>query len=312
MIRVVAPSRLHFGLFHVPRAGAHRAGERAFGGVGLLIDTPGVVVTAKPADAWRFEGPLASRAQVFAMRFVQSLTEAERRPFQVLVEQCPAEHMGLGVGTQLGLAVAKALAVATGHADTPSVELAPRVGRGERSAVGVHGFDRGGLLMELGKLPNEDVSPVVTSVRLPAAWRVVLFTPQLPADWHGPRERDAFAAAQGGDPDALRRLAEGAILPAAKAGDLTAFGDAVHEFNRRAGEPFAAAQGGPYASLHVAELIADVRGIGIRGVGQSSWGPTVFAVVGDSDTALSLVLRYKSRVPVMVARVSAGHRVEPH
>ena len=114
MIRVVAPSRLHFGLFQVP-TGERRSSERAFGGVGLMIDTPGVVVAAKPADSWQFEGMLASRAQAFAMRFMQTLPESERRAYQVLVERCPAEHTGLGVGTQLGLAVAKALAVARGH-----------------------------------------------------------------------------------------------------------------------------------------------------------------------------------------------------
>ena len=113
MIRVVAPSRLHFGLFHVPVAGELQPGGRAFGGVGMMIDSPAVVVTVKPADAWQFEGPLASRAQTFAMRFVQSISESDRQPFQVLVEQCPAEHTGLGVGTQLALAVGKALAVAT-------------------------------------------------------------------------------------------------------------------------------------------------------------------------------------------------------
>jgi beta-ribofuranosylaminobenzene 5'-phosphate synthase len=310
MTRVVAPSRLHFGLFRVPAEGEHRPGERAFGGVGLMIDTPGVVVTAKPADAWQFEGPLASRAQAFAMRFAESLPEAERRPFQVLVERCPAEHTGLGVGTQLGLSVAKALAVAAGRAGESAVELATRVGRGERSAVGVHGFDRGGLLVDAGKLPGEEVSPVVAHARLPAAWRVVLFTPPVPAAWHGRREREAFASASGGDPEALRRIAETAILPAVEAGDVEAFGEAVHEFNRRAGEPFAAAQGGPYASPAVAELIADVRKAGVRGVGQSSWGPTVFAVVGDNDAALSLVSRFRGRVPALVARVSAGHRVQ--
>jgi beta-ribofuranosylaminobenzene 5'-phosphate synthase len=308
MIRVVAPSRLHFGLFHVPAAGEKRTCNREFGGVGLMIDAPGVVVTAKPADAWRFEGPLASRAQEFAMRFMQSLPEAEHRPFQVLVEQCPAEHTGLGVGTQLALAVTKALAVAVGCADN-SVALATRVGRGERSAVGVHGFDCGGLLVDMGKLPGDGVSPIVAHVRLPAAWRIVLFTPPVPADWHGLRERDAFAKAQGGDPIALQRIAETAILPAAQAGDLDGFGEAVHEFNRLAGEPFARAQGGPYSSPVIAELIADVRQIGVRGVGQSSWGPTVFAIVGDSDTALSLVLRFRTRVGVRVARVSGGHLI---
>ena len=309
MIRVIAPSRLHFGLFHVPARGEWQTGERAFGGVGLMIDSPAVVVTVQPAGSWQFEGRLASRAQAFAMRFGEARTEGQLRPFRVLVEQCPDEHTGLGVGTQLALAVSKALAVSGGRGDLTAVELAARVGRGERSAIGVHGFDRGGLLVEAGKLVGESVSPLAAHLILPPAWRVVRFRPPAPA-WHGDRERAAFASAHGGDPDALRQLAENTILPAARAGDLAAFGDALYEFNRRAGEPFAAAQGGTYASPGVGELIDELRGRGIRGVGQSSWGPTVFAIVGDSDTALSLVLQYRSRLPVNVARVSGGHRVE--
>jgi beta-ribofuranosylaminobenzene 5'-phosphate synthase len=310
MIRVVAPSRLHCGLFNVPEANKRTAGERAFGGVGIMIDAPGVAVVAEPADSWQFEGPLASRAQVFAHRFVQSLPEDARRPFRVLVERAPTEHTGLGVGTQLGLAVAKALSVALGDANALSVALAARVGRGERSSVGVYGFDTGGLLAEVGKLPGEWLSPVVECVPLPDEWRVVVFSPPLPAEWHGERERGAFAAATGSDADALRALAETAILPAARAGNLDALGDALHEFNRRAGEPFAAVQGGTYASPAVAELIADVRASGVKGACQSSWGPTVFALVPDADAALGLVLRFRSRVPAFVARVSNGHAVE--
>ncbi len=310
MTRVVAPSRLHFGLFHVPPAGEPRPGERLFGGIGLMIDSPGVVVTGEPAASWRFEGMLASRAQEFAMRFMQAIPEAVRRPFQVLVERCPTEHTGLGVGTQLGLAVAKTIAVTMGESDTDSRTLASRVGRGERSAIGVHGFDRGGLIVDAGKEPGEDVSPLLAHVRLPLEWRVVVFVPPASSGWHGHRERTAFATASGGDPNALRRLAETAIIPAVRAGDFEAFGDAIFEFNRRAGEPFAAVQGGPYASSAIAELIAELRQSGIRGVGQSSWGPTVFAIVPDSDTALSLVLRFGQRMPVGVTRVSTGHRVE--
>jgi beta-ribofuranosylaminobenzene 5'-phosphate synthase len=310
MIRIVAPSRLHFGLFHVPAGGEHFTGERAFGGVGLMIDTPAVVVTAQPAATWRFEGMLASRAQTFAMRFVQSLAEDLRRPFQVLVEQCPAEHTGLGVGTQLGLSVAKALSVAAGQGDVPSVELARRVGRGERSAIGVHGFDRGGLVIEGGKRREEAVAPMVQHVVLPNEWRVVLLTPDKANPWHGPREREAFASASAGDSEGLRRLAATSILHAAEAGDLNSFGAAIHEFNRRAGEPFVAAQGGVYSSPSIAEVIAEVKTLGIPGVGQSSWGPTVFAIVSDSDAALSLVSGFKSRMPVAVSRVSEGHRVQ--
>jgi beta-RFAP synthase len=310
MIRVVAPSRLHFGLFNVPAAGRAAGCERVFGGVGLMLDLPGVVVDVRTADSWQFEGPLASRAQAFAARFMLGVPEGRRRAFQVLVERSPAEHTGLGTGTQLGLAVGKALAVACGEGELPSTELASRVGRGERSAVGVHGFDRGGLLADAGKLPGESVSPLLAHVSLPESWRVVLFTPPVTGKWHGEYERRAFATASAGQPRALRKLAEEAILPAARAGNIDAFGEAVHEFNRKAGEPFAAAQGGPYASPETEELIADVRAWGVKGVGQSSWGPAAFAVTPDSETAVSLVKAFRARVPAFVSRVSIGHAVE--
>jgi beta-RFAP synthase len=324
MTRVTAPTRLHFGLFHVPAdgvthwpglSGASGPPVRAFGGVGLMIDQPGVVVTVRPAESWQFEGTLASRAQVFALRYVADLPEADRRPFQVLVERCPAEHSGLGVGTQLGLAVAKALAVETGSANLSAPELAERVGRGERSAIGVHGFDRGGLIVEPGKVAGGSVSPLLTRVFLPDEWRVVVFVPNSPERWHGSREQQAFAAARQitrppGLTDTLCRIALLGMLPAAVAGDLDAYGDAVHEFNRRAGEPFAAAQGGPYASPEVGDLIAAVRRLNVRGVGQSSWGPAVFAVVGSQARAVWLVEQFRGRARGWIARTSEGHRVD--
>ena len=80
MTRVTAPARLHFGLLNVPGEGD--PSRRAFGGVGLMIDQPAVVVSVRPAQTWQFEGPLASRAQDFALRFVAGLPEADRRAFR--------------------------------------------------------------------------------------------------------------------------------------------------------------------------------------------------------------------------------------
>jgi beta-RFAP synthase len=233
----------------------------------------------------------------------------------VLVERTPPEHVGLGVGTQLGLAVAKALAVEAGEPGLTALELAVRVGRGERSAIGVHGFDRGGLIVEPGKAPGEALSPLLTRVLLPDDWRVVVFTPTVGGRWHGGREREAFARAgtvprPAGLTDALCRIALLGMLPAAVAGDLDGFGEAVHEFNRRAGEPFAAAQGGAYAGPEVEAVVAAVRRCGVKGVGQSSWGPSVFAVVGTAAEAAELVKALPGTARGWVARPSAGHRVE--
>ena len=313
MTRVTAPSRLHFGLFHVPDDKAGGA-SRSFGGVGLMIDQPGVIVSARPAGSWQFEGQLASRAQVFAHRFMAG-ADHPPRPLSVLVERCPEEHTGLGVGTQLGLAVGKAVAEETGGPELTTAELAGRVGRGERSAVGVHGFDRGGLVVEPGKLPGEAVSPLLMRVGLPDEWRVAVLVPTGAERWHGSREQRAFAAAgqvprPAGLTDALCRTALLGMLPAAVAGDLPAFGEAVHEFNRRAGEPFAAEQGGAYAGPEVAGLVEAARVLGVKGVGQSSWGPAVFAVVGSADEAGWLVGKLRPLARGWVARPSEGHRVE--
>jgi beta-ribofuranosylaminobenzene 5'-phosphate synthase len=308
MTRVTAPSRLHFGLFHVPAVNT-AAAERRFGGIGLMIDLPGTVVSVRPADVWRFEGPLASRAQIFAHRLIGTLG-LPFPPLQVLVERCPEEHMGLGVGTQLGLAVAKAIAVQSGLTDLDATDLAVLIDRGERSAVGVHGFDRGGLIVEPGKRETEPLSPLLTCIRLPENWRVAVFVPNSGVVWHGSREEGAFANAKpSGLTESLCDLALRELLPAAAAGDLPLFGASVYEFNRRAGQPFAAAQGGVYSSPEVAATIARIRESGVSCVGQSSWGPAVFAVVEDADRAGAL-LKQMSGTRAWVAKVSEGHAVE--
>jgi beta-RFAP synthase len=316
MTRVTAPSRLHFGLLSLPAAGVDRwpgldgapgPPVRHFGGVGLMVDRPGLAVRVVPAAEWAATGPLADRALAFARRVVDSLPAAERRPFRVTVECAPAEHTGLGVGTQLGLAVAKAVAVETGHPDWPAVELAVRAGRGERSAVGVHGFDRGGLIVEGGKLPGEAVSPLVARLDFPADWAVLLFSPAGGGTWHGGAERQAFAHLTGPGPaetETLCRLVLTGLLPAVASKDFDAFGQAVYELNARAGDAFAAAQGGRYAGPAVTALVARLRGLGVRWVGQSSWGPTVFAVVRRVEAA-DLMARMPD-APAVVAGASGG------
>jgi beta-RFAP synthase len=314
MTRVTAPSRLHFGLLSLPAAGADRwpgldgapgPPVRQFGGVGLMVDRPGLAVRVEPAAGWAAGGPLADRALGFARRVVDSLPAAERRPFRVTVEHAPAEHTGLGVGTQLGLAVAKAIAVESGHPDWPAVELAVRAGRGERSAVGVHGFDRGGLIVEGGKLPGEAMSPLVARLDLPADWAVLLFSPAGGGTWHGGAERQAFAHLTGPGPaETLCRLVLTGLLPAVASNDFDAFGEAVYELNARAGDAFAAAQGGRYTGSGVAALVTRLRGLGVKGVGQSSWGPTVFAIVRREEAA-ELTARVPD-APAVLAGASGG------
>jgi beta-RFAP synthase len=321
MIRVTAPARLHFGLLSLPaegedfwpdRHGASVLPARRFGGVGLMVEEPALRLRVEPADGWSAEGPLADRALAFARRFAATVPPVALAPHRLVVEVAPPGHCGFGTGTQLGLAVARALAVAAGLPKLTASDLALRVGRGLRSALGVHGFAGGGFLVEPGKRSDEGVSPLLVRLPFPAAWRVVIALPTDQPGPHGARERQAFrdlpvCSSSADATAALCRLVLLGMLPALVEEDVDAFGEALHDFNSRVGEAFAPVQGGTYAGRRVAEVVEFVRRRGVRGVGQSSWGPAVFAVVADEDRADDVARRLRSEVtPDMTVLVTRG------
>jgi beta-RFAP synthase len=288
MIRIRTPSRLHFGLI----APAAKAGRR-FGGVGMMIDQPGVQIRLEPSRDWLVRGPLAERGQAVVNRLLSTYLGTQAPPHAIRIEHAAPEHMGLGTGTQLSLAIARGLAETAGIEDKSASQLAPLVDRGQRSAIGTHGFDRGGFLVDGGKTDSDDVAPLVAWLSFPEDWRIVLILPPWQPGVHGLAERYAFGQLREipGRAEALSRQVLLELLPALSVGDFAGFSESLHQFNRAAGEAFAAVQGGPYASARIATLIDTLRESGVRGVGQSSWGPTVFVVTDAVDRTTRTVAR---------------------
>jgi beta-ribofuranosylaminobenzene 5'-phosphate synthase len=284
MTRVSAPTRLHFGLLRVPPSNDIESSLPRFGGLGLMLDGPRVLVRVERAETWASWGPSAARAEAFARRVAPAQTALD-----VTVEQCPEEHTGLGVGTALGMAVAEAVTRELGRDELPAVTLAKSVGRGARSAIGVHGFRSGGFMIDGGKAPGDAIGSLLAAVTFPR-WPVLVVMPRTAGSWSGDAERGAFARPRiTGDCDRLAaeltRMATEVIRPAILDSDYDQFGDALYDYNRRAGEPFAADQGGAYASPGIAAAIARLRSLGVHGAGQSSWGPTVFGICKSATQA---------------------------
>lgn len=266
-----------------------------------MVQAPAVAVRAEPAEDWSADGSHSERAVEFARRFVRDFEPAKDPRFRVTVEACPPEHIGLGVGTQLGMAVGKAVAGELDAVICPT-ELARAVGRGQRSAIGVHGFGGGGLIVDGGKASGTTVGARVSRTEWATDWRIVLARPRASTAWHGDRERMAFARSRHPEQVArtterLCRLALFGLVPALIERDFPAFGGALYEFNRAAGEPFMAEQGGPYSSAEVEEVVRAARAFGSPGAGQSSWGPTVFSICRDQDEALRLASVLRTRFP---------------
>ena len=110
---------------------------------------------------------------------------------------------------------------------------------------------------------------------------------------HGAEERKAFeklpsfTAAQAGR---LCRLVMMSVLPALVEQELERFGAGIGEMQRTVGDYFASLQGGRFTSPPSTKCWSGLIAQGVSGVGQSSWGPTGFAVT-DSETRAYALLR---------------------
>ena len=282
--------RLHFGLLSWGGPDLRR-----FGGLGLMVEGPGLVASLASGEG-RVLGPLAGRAVEIVERI--RATGFQTPPFDLTIESAPPEHAGLGTGTQLSLAIGRLMAAFAGQ-DLNSTALAKMTGRGRRSGVGLHGFDLGGLVVDGGHrgVDSESfgVPPLLTRLAFPSEWSVLVVIPDGPPGLHGGGERGAFSRLPpptSETVDRLCRLVLLGVLPSVVERDLNAFGAALEEIQARVGEAFAPAQcGGAFARPESVEIVQFLREFGLVGVGQSSWGPTLYGFSDDPSDEIPSVLR---------------------
>lgn len=308
-ITVRTGCRLHFGLLaNQPQSG------RSFGGAGLMIDSVGSTVVVRQDEAdFRIADSSVCRGRVeeFVTAYLQACPEDVRPSgFVVDVEEAVPQHVGLGSGTQLGMAIAQALSLWTRDCAADAPTLGGRVGRGGRSALGIYGFSQGGFLVDGGKLRPAGVAPLVARVDFPANWRIVLATPKEDAGLSGDAEVRAFSQLPPMPVSItaeLCRILLMELLPSVVEADFDRCGESLFCFGRTVGEYFRPAQGGVFASRRMEDLCGHLRRLGVRGVGQTSWGPTLFVLCRHDAAAQSLVadLAGESRWKDCVFRIAA-------
>jgi beta-ribofuranosylaminobenzene 5'-phosphate synthase len=287
-IFVEAPARLHFGVLDL----RGRLG-RCFGGLGAAIPSPSLLLEAMPADRVTAEGPDADRAMGFAQRwFAYQRVSAGAH---LRIHRAIPSHSGLGSGTQLGLAVARALCELHGiSADAP--DLARSTGRGQRSAIGTWTFALGGFIVEGGRRPGSSgtIAPLLARFAMPPSWQCVVAVPQAGRGLSGAAEARAFEQLPSPPDQEVERVAHLVLmqlLPALVEDDVTSFGAALSAIQRITGSWFAAEQGGVFAPGPTQRLVAEMAAGGAVGVGQSSWGPAAYGLVESAAAAAALARR---------------------
>ncbi len=313
-VLVEAPARLHLGFIDVSGSLGRR-----FGSIGLTLEDLSTVVELRRSDSLVLDGPGGERG----LRYLQRLLDDHDPPSSVglQVQRAIPEHVGLGSGTQMALAIGRAFCALFGI-EAAAATLAGRLDRGARSGIGIGAFEHGGFVVDGGRAPGGDTPPVVARLEFPSAWRVLLVFDRTERGLHGEAERAAFQRLKAFPQARAAHLAHLVLMramPALAEQDCKHFGEAVGEIQRVVGDYFALAQGGRFTSAAVASVLAWLEARGIAGVGQTSWGPTGFAVLESEVRAHALMVEARAafadqpQLEFAVARGrNCGHRLEVH
>jgi beta-RFAP synthase len=291
-LSVRAPARLHLG-FLDPSASL----GRRFGSLGLVVDGFDTVVEVHPADSdeLRTEHPSAAAQRGRVLDHLRRLRERTgcTMPLSLRLLQVPPTHAGFGSGTQLALAVGRAFAAHHGL-DVPTATLAQWLGRGQRSGIGITGFDQGGLLVDGGPGADGAPAPLLARLVLPPQWQVLVVLDERQQGLSGVAEREALTTLP---PLPRERAAEIChelmmrVLPGAALGEFAPFAAGVNRIQEVLGHHFAPAQaGGVWTSAAVGRLMLHLRGSEPMAIGQSSWGPTGFVIVPSAADAMRLIV----------------------
>ena len=309
-ISVTAPARLHMGFLDLSESlGRH------FGSIGLALNEINTRLTLTQASQRCITGPSAQRAHRCLTQLCTALNVSDQ--VNITIEAAIPEHVGLGSGTQMSLAIGSALNAYYGLALTVR-EIASVMDRGLRSGIGIGVFEHGGLVVDGGRGEKTVTPPVLVHLDVSTDWRFILVFDRRGQGLHGEQEIAAFKAL----PVFPRHEAEHLCylvmmqgLPAAAEHDLQQFGHVISQLQQAVGKHFAPAQGGIYASKEVAKAMAWLTQQGAVAVGQTSWGPTGFCAVEGAELAETIVRKAKVQFSDLVnldfAVVSANNQKSP-
>lgn len=285
-VTVKTPSRLHFGIIDM-------RGDlgRIYCSVGVAIDRPKVVLQARKADDIVVSGSRADRVRRYAETILRQ-SNAERGSRLKILADIP-EHVGLGSGTQIALATGVALSRLF-DLNLSIEEIAEKLDRGKRSAIGLNAFKMGGFVLDGGhnvKNPH-GVPPLIFRSEVPEDWFFVVGIPSLGKRMSGTTETAAFEQVPKPGKELVSevsRIVLVQMIPALLDRDIEAFGEAITLVNFKLGDSWATVQGGRFGYRETEAGIDFLMKEGAFGAGQSSWGPTFYGLVKGGDKARQMV-----------------------
>ncbi len=296
-----SPSRLHLGLIDL-----NGGLGRVDGGIGITLREPRIILWTEEASTIQVEGGDAGCRDVIR-RAAEATISALQLPgaASFRLQTWYPRHIGLGSGTQLGLAAAHSLCVLYKYPRTVR-ELAMIVGRGGTSGIGTAAFETGGFIIDgghsfgtnggkTGFLPSaasRGVIPASVTVHhpFPEAWKILLVIPSGGETVSGRREQDLFSGCCPVPEADVREICHEILmrlLPGLVEEDLDLFGAAVNRI-QQLGFKKAEREMQPQA---IRDLLFFLEEAGAPAYGMSSFGPVLFAIGDTGMVDLEKTLR---------------------
>uniref|UniRef100_UPI00358E9462 beta-ribofuranosylaminobenzene 5'-phosphate synthase family protein n=1 Tax=Crenothrix polyspora TaxID=360316 RepID=UPI00358E9462 len=270
-VSVLAPARLHMGFVDLSGSlGRH------FGSIGVALNEHGTRLSVSKAMQRNVVGSSAQRADKCLTQLCQVLNVSDK--LNITIESAIPEHVGLGSGTQMAMAIGSALN-AFYNLGLSVREIAAVMDRGLRSGIGIGVFEQGGLIVDGGRGVNTITPPVLVHLTIPKDWRFILVFDSRGQGLHGQQVIQAFKSLPPFPQQEAARLCYLLLmqgLPAVAENNISQFGEVITQLQGSVGEHFAPVQGGVFASGKVAKVMHWLKQQGAVAIGQTSWGPTGF------------------------------------
>ena len=286
-VKIRSTARLHLGFIDL-----NGGLGRIYGSIGVSLQKPETVLEVQRID----EGlKVSGKRQNRVKSVVQEVMERfeYQGGLQVTVWDSIPQHIGLGSGTQLSLALSLGITMLKGVEFTIP-ELAQSLHRGIVSGIGTATFEHGGFVIDGGRSTASleedliDVPPLLFQSDVPDDWLFVVAIPNVAKGLSGPKERLAFDTLPAGSKtqaEVASRLVLMKLLPALLENDIQRFGEALTRIQILVGDVFSVAQGGRFSSSEVADCVTTMLDAGAFGAGQSSWGPACYGLVKGQKAA---------------------------
>ena len=285
-IQIIAPARLHFGFLELNN------NSSAFGGIGLSIDKFNTKITVKKNIGAKFEDKALDKASFFLKKFCKK--NKIKSNFFLNIEKATPPHIGLGSGTQLALSIGSAISQLN-NINLDLEKIAKILNRSLRSNIGLINFKHGGFLIDL-KIKNKFFSNI-NKVFFPEDWKIILIK-DTKQGLHGKNEMDAFKKIRSFpkiNHIKLTDLVLFQIYPSLIENNFNEFSKAISKLQNIMGKYFNIFQNGMFSSSEVSNVLNFLRKENISGYGQTSWGPTGFALFPNIKKAEEMRLKLKKR-----------------